>query len=450
METKRTVTDFFDKEYLEYAQYVVMNRAIPHVIDGLKPTQRKVVYVANKIWSGPKMNGKPMKLFQLGGRVASEAFYHHGNTSLEGAMVTMAQKFKNSLPLLEGVGQFGSLRSPSAGAPRYISAKLHPNFRLIYKDFELLENRIEEGQEIEPEYFLPIVPTIILNGSSGIAVGFATNILNRNPKTVIKACLALLDGKRMPPLPPWINEFNGTFQRHPDNPKTWMIRGHCEVINTTTVKVTEIPPHFTYEKYEDILTRLIEKRWINSYEDNSSEKIEYILKFQRSVLKDLIAKDKLESTLKLLSQETENLTTIDENGKLKIFDKVEDIVHHFVDIRLTWYVKRKAFLINKLEEELKLLSNKAKFIYDIITKKLKVNNVPKDTIIKYLEEHDYDTVGGSYNYLLSMPIYSLTKEKYQELLNLEKASKITLVKIEALDPKDIYITDLTNLQKALK
>ena len=135
-----------------------------------------------------------MKLFQLGGRVASEAFYHHGNTSLEGAMVTMSQKFKNSLPLLEGIGQFGSLRSPSAGAPRYISAKLHPNFRLIYKDFELLENRIEEGQEIEPEYFLPIVPTIILNGSSGIAVGFATNILNRNPKTVIKACLALLNG----------------------------------------------------------------------------------------------------------------------------------------------------------------------------------------------------------------------------------------------------------------
>jgi DNA topoisomerase-2 len=449
METKRTVTDFFDKEYLEYAKYVVENRAIPHAIDGLKPTQRKVVYVANKIWSGVKMNGKPMKLFQLGGRVASEAFYHHGNTSLEGAMVTMAQKFKNSLPLLEGVGQFGSLRSPSAGAPRYISAKLHPNFRLIYKDFELLENRIEEGQEIEPEYFLPIVPTIILNGSSGIAVGFATNILNRNPKTVIKACLALLNGKRMPPLPPWINEFNGTFQRHPDNPKTWKISGSCKVLNTTTVKVTEIPPHFTYEKYEELLNRLVDKKVIQSYEDNSSENIEYVLKFQRSILKNLITKGKVESTLKLLSQETENLTTIDENGRLKIFDKVEDIVQHFVEIRLGWYDKRKAFLINKLEEELKILSNRARFINDIITKKLKINNVPKKQIILYLETADYDEVNGSYNYLLSMPIYSLTKERYEELLAEEQQKKIELVKIEAMDPKDIYITDLTNLQKAL-
>ena len=447
MKTKRTVTDFFDKEYLEYAKYVVENRAIPHVIDGLKPTQRKVVYVANQIWKGG--NGKPMKLFQLGGRVASEAFYHHGNTSLEGAMVTMAQKFKNSLPLLEGVGQFGSLRSPSAGAPRYISAKLHPNFRLIYKDFELLENRIEEGQEIEPEFFLPIVPTIILNGSSGIAVGFATNILNRNPKTVIKACLALLNNKRMPPLPPWIEEFKGTFQRHPDNPKTWKISGSCKVLNTTTVKVTEIPPHFTYEKYEELLNRLVDKKVLQSYEDNSSENIEYVLKFQRSVLKNLITKGKVESTLKLLSQETENLTSIDENGKLKIFDKVEDIVKHFVEVRLTWYDKRKAFLINKLEEELKILSNKARFINDIITKKLKINNVPKKQIILYLGTADYDEVNGSYNYLLSMPIYSLTKERYEELLAEEHHKKIELVKIEAMEPRDIYITDLTNLQKAL-
>ena len=96
METKRTVTEFFDREYLEYAKYVVENRAIPNVIDGLKPTQRKVVFVANKIWKTGKE--KPMKLFQLGGRVAADAFYHHGNTSLEGAMVTMAQRFKNSLP----------------------------------------------------------------------------------------------------------------------------------------------------------------------------------------------------------------------------------------------------------------------------------------------------------------------------------------------------------------
>ena len=447
METKRTVSEFFDKEYLEYAKYVVENRAIPNVIDGLKPTQRKVVYVANKIWKNG--NEKPMKLFQLGGRVASEAFYHHGNTSLEGAMVTMAQTFKNSLPLLEGVGQFGSLRSPSAGAPRYISAKLHPNFRLIYQDFDLLTNRIEEGQEIEPEYFLPIVPTVILNGSSGIAVGFATNILNRNPKTVVKACLSVLENKRMPKLPPWVNGFKGNFERHPDNPKTWEIEGEYEVINSNTVKVTEIPPHLTYERYEEILNSLVEKKWIQSYEDNSSEKIEYILKFSRSILKDLIAKDKVKKVLRLTSRETENLTTIDENGDLKIFNKVEEIVKHFVDVRLEWYDKRKEHLISKTEKHLAVISNKARFIKDIIEVRLIINNVPKEKIVNYLKSNDYDTVHNSFDYLLTMSIQSLTKERYQKLLEEMKGCKIALKALKQTEPKEMYITDLKNLQKAL-
>ena len=196
--------------------------------------------------------------------------------------------------------------------------------------------------------------------------------------------------------------------------------------------------------------RLVDKKVLQSYEDNSSENIEYVLKFQRSVLNSLITKGKVESTLKLLSQETENLTSIDENGKLKIFDKVEDIVKHFVKVRLTWYFKRKAFLINKLEEELKVLSNKARFINDIITKKLKINNVPKRQIILYLETADYDEVNGSYNYLLSMPIYSLTKERYEELLAEEYQKKIELVKIEAMEPRDIYITDLTIYRRLCK
>ena len=445
---RRTVTSFFDTEYLDYAKYVVENRALPSCIDGLKPTQRKVVYVANKIWK--KGNEKPMKLFQLAGRVASEAYYHHGNTSLESAMVGMAQKFKNSLPLLDGIGQFGSLRSPSAGAPRYISAKLHPNFRLMYQDFELLESKIEEGEKIEPSHFLPIVPTVILNGSSGIAVGFATNILNRNPKDVIDACLSVLSNRKIKTLAPWLSEFNGTFTRNVENPNTWMISGSYEILNTNTVKVTEIPPNFTYERYEEHLNNLVEKRIINSYEDNSSDKIEYILKFQRAVWKEYITKNRLERLLKIHTQETENLTTIDENGKLKIFNKVEEIVKHFVGVRLEWYQKRKDYLINKTEKHLSLVTNKARFILDIIKERLKVSNVPKDIIIKYLEDEGYDHVDGSYNYLLNMPIYSLTKERYESLLKEEEGCKIALDTLKATEPKKMYITDLKQLKKAIK
>lgn len=444
---KRTVTSFFDKEYLEYARYVVENRAIPSCIDGLKPTQRKVVHVANKIWKGG--NEKPMKLFQLAGMVAAQAYYHHGNTSLESAMIGMAQKFKNSLPLLEGIGQFGSLRSPSAGAPRYISGKLHPNFRLIYQDFELLNNKIEEGEEIEPEFFLPIVPTVILNGSSGIAVGFATNILNRNPKDVVDACLAVLADKKMKTLSPWLSEFTGSFTRDPQNLNTWKISGSYQVVNSTTVKVTEIPPSFTYERYEEWLNTLVEKRIITDYEDNSSDKIEYILKFQRAILKDYVSKSKLDALLKIHSQETENLTTIDETGKLKIFDKAEDIVTHFVTVRLGYYHKRKEYLLGKLGRELLVISNRARFIKDIIDSKLKVNNVPRETIIDYLNKNKYDQVDGSFGYLLGMAIYTLTKEKFEELLK-QKADKEAEVEvINKTNPKDMYIKDLEKLKKSL-
>ena len=448
MKTNRTVTSFFDKEYLEYARYVVENRAIPSCIDGLKPTQRKVVYIANKIWKTG--NEKPMKLFQLAGRVAAEAFYHHGNTSLESSMVGMAQKFKNSLPLLQGVGQFGSLRSPAAGAPRYISAKLHPNFRLLYQDFDLLENKIEEGEKIEPAFFLPIVPTVILNGTSGIAVGFATNILNRNPKDVVDACISTLNNKKMKVLAPWIEEFNGTFTRDLENPKTWKIKGQHQIVNTTTVKISAIPPNYTYERYEEILNLLMEKGVITSYDDNSSETIEYILKFRRSVLSDLVAKGKLDNVLRLNTQETENLTTIDENGELKIFNKAEDIVKHFVGVRLEWYQTRKDYLIDKTEKQLSLVTNKARFIKDIIDGKLKINNVPKKTIILYLETADYDEVHGSYDYLLSMAIHSLTKERYEKLLLEKEGCIVALKTLKATDPKEMYLTDLKKLKASIK
>lgn len=448
MKNRRTVTDFFNTEYLDYAKYVVENRAIPSCVDGLKPTHRKIIYVANNIWK--KGNEKPMKLFQLAGRVAADSYYHHGDSSLSSAMVGMAQKFKNSMPLLAGIGQFGSLRSPAAGAPRYISGKLHPNFRLLYKDFELLNNKIEEGHKIEPEFFLPIIPTVIVNGSSGIAVGFATNILNRKPIDVVNACISVLTGKTIPALSPWLDEFSGTFKRDPNNPKTWKISGSYEVVNTTTVRITEIPPNFTYEKYENYLNSLIEKRIITTYEDNSSESIEYILKFQRSTLKDYISKRKLDTILKINTQETENLTTIDETGNLKIFDRAEDIVKYFVNFRLQWYEKRKEYLINKIQKEVSLLSNKARFIKDIIEGNLKINNVPKNDIILYLKNSNYDQIDNSYSYLLSMPIHILTKERFEELLRQTKEKESELEIIKKTDYKTMYMDDLIALKNAIK
>ena len=224
--TEKTITEFLSVEYKDFAMYSIEGRAIPSCIDGFKPSQRKVIHVANQIWKTG--NEKVLKIFQLSGKVASDVFYHHGDASLNSAIINMAQKFKNNAPLLEEDGQFGSLRSPQAGAPRYIGTKLSDNFRLMYKDFDLLNYKEEEGESIEPEFFLPIIPTVLINGSSGIAVGFATNILNRDVKSVTDSCIKILMGKKIEEIAPSLREFTGDFVQDVENHKRWIIRGKIQ------------------------------------------------------------------------------------------------------------------------------------------------------------------------------------------------------------------------------
>lgn len=443
----KTVTEYLDQEYAMYGMYTLENRAIPSVIDGFKPTQRKIIFIADKVWRSG--NEKPLKIFQLGGRIAADAHYHHGDGSLNGAIIGMAQSFKNSLPLLEEIGQFGSLRSPEAGAPRYISTKLTGNFRLLYKDFELLENQYEEGNAIEPKFFLPIIPTVLLNGSSGIAVGFATNILNRNPLDLVDACLKQLDGKKVGKLLPWWKGYHGPVEQVPGT-NQYVMKGVYEVVNTTTVHITELPPSMTFQKYEAHLNSLQDKGIIYSYDDNSTDGINYTLKFARATLADLIKKGKLDQTLKMTETQTENLTCLNELGKLILFNDVSQVVEHFVNFRLGFYDKRKAFLIKKYGDDLVFLSNRAKFIKLIIDGKLKVNNVPKKQIVLFLQTANFDEVNGSYNYLLNMPIHSLTKETYEQLLAEVDQKKSELADIKKKMPIDMYKEDLIELKKNLK
>ena len=172
----KTITEFLDTDYKEYSMSVITERAIPSVIDSFKPVQRKIIDMANEIWKSG--NEKSMKVFQLCGQTCAKKLYVHGDQSCNGAIINMCQHYKNSLNMLVADGQVGSLRVRSAASPRYVGCHLSPNFRLVYKDFELLERRNEEGQEIEPVWFLPLIPTVTTSGTIGLAVGHASNILN--------------------------------------------------------------------------------------------------------------------------------------------------------------------------------------------------------------------------------------------------------------------------------
>jgi DNA gyrase/topoisomerase IV subunit A len=440
------IVDYLNKEYHDYSMYTIENRAIPSVIDGLKPVQRKILSCATEIWTG-KGTEKTRKIFQLAGATASTKKYHHGDASLMNAITGMAQDFKNNMPLFDREGQFGSLRSTDAGAPRYIGVKLNNNFNKLFKDKNLLQFKEDDGDQIEPKYFLPIIPTVILNGTSGIAVGFATNILNRNPSDVINACLDALDNKPIDRLIPQIYGFDGIFELDIDEEgmnRRWIAKGKIDVVNATTLKITELAPSVTYEKYENYLDGLIENKTIQSYEDKSSGDIHYVIKMTKENLAKMLEKDTLRKIFKIDESLTENINTLDENGRLKYFETEVEVVKYFVEYRLTYYHKRKDITLNDLLRELKLLGSKYKFVKAVVDGELEIKNVPRQSLIDYCTEQNFFSDDG-FDYLLRMPIHSLTKETIEKIIKDVKNAKAEYDYIKEKDPVEMYREDLREL-----
>jgi len=436
----KTITQYLNDEYLNYSYYVLEQRALPSVIDGMKNVQRKILFIGEK-----ETRKEKNKVSTLAGKIISGSAYHHGNVSAENAIVNMTQNFKNNIPLFESHGIFGTLKNPHAASSRYISVKLAKIFDDIYKDKNLLEYKEEEGQKIEPYYYLPIIPMVLVNGALGIAVGFATTILKRDSKDVTKKCISYLENKRVMVLKPSINTFNGVFINDIENKNKWYIKGVVEKRNNTTVVIKEFSPSMTYEKFESHLDSLQDNKIISNWKNLKNE---YQVVFTREELLKY-DEEKLLDLFKIVDQITENFTTLNENGKLKIFESAEDILKYFVDFRLTYYEKRKVYLLNKTEQEINKLSNKAIFIKAIIESKIIINKKTKDQIIKQIEKINIEKIDKSYDYLLTMPIYSLSKEKYDELMKMINDKKIELKNLKNMDPKIVYIEELKELLKKL-
>ena len=283
-------------------------------------------------------------------------------------------------------------------------------------------------------------------------MGYSSNILGRYPKDVIQACIDYLNSKKIKELKPWLAEFSGEWVRDTENKKKWYIHGKYEISDKKPeIHITELPPDITFEKYESYLDELVDNRTIRDYDNNSSSGVDYVLKFRKEDFDKIISdREKLEKLLKINDSVTENLTTLDENGKLKIFDCVEDILSYFVDFRMKYYHKRKEYFIGKWHDELDVMNMKANFIKAIIDKKITINNTPKDKIVSWLSKNGYKLIDDSYNYLLSMPIYSLTKERYEELLQKAKTKEEQIMEFMKKGIKEMYLEDLYELKKKIK
>ena len=443
---KINVSNFYNNEYKSFAVYCSF-RTLPNYIDGLKNGERKIIYVVDK--NNIKTE---LKLSHLMAET-SKCGYMHGESSLYGSIVSLAVNYRcsNWINLLQPIGIFGNLFNPkSSGAARYIFTKKSNYFDLVFseKDKKILIEQSFEGEKVEYKYFLPILPMVLVNGAIGIGVGFACKILPRDPKIIIDRIKNYLKTNKLSKekIPVSYKGFNGSIFNLEDNKVE--VQGKIERINSYKINITEIPVWWDLASYTKELNNLLENKIIKDFEDKS-ENDNYL--FELSVSKEFSdqSDDKILNILKLVSRETENFTCVDENNAIREFKSEIEILEAYIKIRLEYYKKRKEYQLSTLKDEIKILNNRALFIDGIINNKIFINNKPKTEIEKQLETLKFDKEDNNFNYLLNMNIYSLTKEKYEELKKQIKDKENEFNNLLNLTIENIWLKELDELEKVL-
>lgn len=439
-----SISNYLDVDYKEYSKFVMENRAIPSVSDGFKPTQRKIFEAARLYF---KKTNSALKVISLAGEVMAKMAYNSGEASLCEAIIGMAQDFKNSLPLFDKVGQFGSMRDTESGAPRYVSVKPSSYFSLVFKDQELVNYELEDTKSI-PQNFLPILPMVLLNGGSGLAIGFSTKILNRNPLDVIKNCKLYLNNKEISNLRPFWHNFTGeiTKIKNEDNKEavTWLVCGKFEIIEGG-IKITELPPSVSFDDIEDRLQKLISLGLVESYTNLSS------INLNISIYCNTEDVEKILNKLKFRERITENFTTLDEGRKILIFKNDVDVLKYFVDWRLPFYEKRLELLISNMKDLILKYENQLKFIELISKGEIKLNSkLSKNDLIKTLEKNKFDFVDTSYDYLTELPIHWVSSERKIKIEDELNVCLLQLAEFKTKNKIDLYLSDLNQIEKELK
>ena len=442
--------DFIHSELIHFSNDD-LNRSIPSVIDGLKPSQRKILFGA--FLRG--LDKDEVKVAQLAGFVSDKAAYHHGEMSLNGAIIGMAQNFvgSNNINILKPNGQFGTrLKGNDAASPRYIWTKLEITTPIIFNanDNNILQNQIEDGMQIEPEFYIPIIPMVLINGTQGIGTGFSTKIPPYNPREVINNLKKLLNNQKMKSMRPWWQGFTGTITKV-DN-YNYEIRGVYEIENNKLI-ITELPVGEWTSNYKELLENILEKKkdskaGLLDYKDNNTDQRVYFeLTFEDGYLDD---NDKIEKEYHLVKKYSiTNMHLYSPKGSIKKYDTVYDIIDDYYNVRLELYQKRKDYQLDVLKNQLEMISYKVKFILLVIDKKINVNNRKKSEIETDLESHDFPRIKNNFDYLLSMPIYNLTFEKVEELKKQKQDKEIEYNELKDKTINNMWMEELEKLEQVL-
>ncbi|VVU94450.1 DNA gyrase/topoisomerase IV, subunit A [seawater metagenome] len=454
-----SICDFVNKELIHFSNYDNI-RSIPSLLDGFKPSQRKVLFGCFK-----RNLISQLKVAQLAGYISEHTAYHHGENSLVNTIINMAQNFlgSNNMNLLEPIGQFGTrIRGgKDHSSARYIFTNLSKLATIVFNkdDNPILNYLNDDGTDIEPGYYLPILPMILVNGSEGIGTGYSTSVPKFNPSDLKNIIITKLKGEKPNyNIQPWYNGFKGKMIKI--DAQNYISQGRY-AFDKKYLIIDELPIGLWSQDYKEFLDDLIYKskdKIFSSYQDNSTDtEIKIILKvndpgklttlegkIDSLGLSDLTKLLKLNKTVKMT-----NMYLYDKDNKIKKYKSAKEIIDEYYLVRLEYYQKRKDFMIEKLTRELKIIESQVKFISGLINKKININNLPKDKIIEILKKEKMYLIKDEpeYDYLIKMPIYSFSKEKVNELDNKFKGKKTELGELRNTDINNLWIKDLDKLIK---
>ena len=450
----RTVTEFFNSDYTDFTKYVISSRACPSMIDGFKTGARKIMHAA---FNGGIKNGATVKLLNLSGDTLKLSLYAHGDGSLNGTIISLAQDFNDNLNPLLIEGQYGSLRSPEASSPRYLYVKLNKYANLVYKtDIDCVSYVFDEGEYLEPHYYLPIIPTVLTSRGIGMAPGYRFSTMSYHPIDLIDNCISVLKkGELVKCTRPYIRgikTYNWKFIIDQEKGTSyWENYGEWSYNKSRDIMiVTDLPYDITFDDFEKLLNKYLESGYIKDWKNYSDgDKINYSIQFESGRLRKEIGSEAddthLPNRFKLIKRvPNDNLWVLDENGKVKNFPTTSELIKYFVNFRLSKYNDRKSRLVDVLTKKYDENTDLCKFIKLVIEGKIKINNRPRAEIKEDLKQYNLK------DNLLSVSISKLTKEEYEALLKENESIKKELEYIKNTTIEEMYLKDLKDLRKELE
>lgn len=456
-------TEFIDNELIHFSNYDCA-RSIPSMVDGLKISLRKILFSAFK-----RNLTSEIKVAQFSGYVSENSSYHHGEASLNGAIVNMAQNFvgSNNINLLEPNGQFGTRLQggDDSASERYIFTALNPLTRYVFPEADdpILNYLDDDGTQVEPEYYVPIIPFALVNGIKGIGTGFSCSIPPYNPVDLIQTIRNKLSGSAaaQEPLVPYYEGFKGTVKQIEAD--KYLIKGLYHKTGPDTIVITELPVGkwtMPYNKMlEDMMDGSVDKDGkkvppvIKDFTNMSTEvAVNFTVVFPKGKLDELLLVkdgdiDGVEKMMKLTTTvKTSNIHMFNDERKLKKYDDVAELIEDYYQVRLRAYGKRKEYLLDALARRAQMLTNKARYIEYNLNDKIDLRRKTADAVNALLEKHAFDKLDGDYKYLVKMPMDSVTVENVDKLRKERDDALKELETLRGTTLEQMWLQELATLE----